>query len=45
MSAFDALFVPEDLREAVSGRSWLEAMLGAEHALANAGVQICAGVQ
>ena len=37
MSAFDALFVPEDLREAVSGRSWLEAMLGAEHALANAG--------
>jgi 3-carboxy-cis,cis-muconate cycloisomerase len=37
VSAFDALFVPDDLREAVSGRSWLEAMLGAEHALANAG--------
>ena len=37
MTAFDALFVPDDLREAVSGRSWLEAMLEAERALANAG--------
>ena len=37
MTAFDALFVPDDLREAVSGRSWLEAMLDAERALANAG--------
>ena len=37
MTAFDALFVPDDLREVVSGRSWLEAMLEAERALANAG--------
>ena len=37
MTAFDALFVPDDLREAVSGRSWLEAMLEAERALATAG--------
>jgi len=37
VTAFDALFVPDDLREAVSGRSWLEAMLEAERALANAG--------
>ena len=37
MTAFDALFVPDDLREVVSGRAWLEAMLEAERALANAG--------
>ena len=37
MTAFESLFVPDDLREAVSGRSWLEAMLEAERALANAG--------
>ncbi len=37
MTAFEALFVPDDLRKAVSGRSWLEAMLEAERALANAG--------
>jgi 3-carboxy-cis,cis-muconate cycloisomerase len=33
---FTALFVPPDLREAVSDRAWLEGMLGAERALANA---------
>ena len=37
MSAFDGLFVPADLRAAVSSRAWLEAMLDAERALANAG--------
>jgi 3-carboxy-cis,cis-muconate cycloisomerase len=31
---FDALFVPDDLREAVSDRAWLLAMLDAERALA-----------
>jgi 3-carboxy-cis,cis-muconate cycloisomerase len=31
---FDALFVPDPIREAVSGRAWLEAMLDAEGALA-----------
>ena len=33
---FDAIFVPEELREAVSDRAWVEAMLEAERALANA---------
>jgi 3-carboxy-cis,cis-muconate cycloisomerase len=33
---FDAIFVPDDLREAVSDRSWLAAMLDAERGLANA---------
>ena len=37
MSPFASLFVPDDLREAVSGRSWLASMLEAERALANAG--------
>ena len=37
MSAFDGLFVPADLRAAVSSRAWLEALLDAERALANAG--------
>ena len=37
MSAFDGLFVPAELRAAVSSRAWLEAMLDAERALANAG--------
>jgi 3-carboxy-cis,cis-muconate cycloisomerase len=36
VTAFDALFVPADVREAVSGRSWLEAMLEVERALAAA---------
>ena len=33
-SLFDAIFVPDELREAVSGRAWLQAMLDAERALA-----------
>ena len=37
MSAFDGLFVPAELRAAVSPRAWLEAMLDAERALTNAG--------
>jgi 3-carboxy-cis,cis-muconate cycloisomerase len=37
MSAFDGLFVPAELRAAVSPRAWLEAMLDAERALAEAG--------
>jgi 3-carboxy-cis,cis-muconate cycloisomerase len=40
VTAFDALFVPAELRQAVSGRSWLEAMLEMESALAAA----CASV-
>jgi 3-carboxy-cis,cis-muconate cycloisomerase len=34
--AFDGLFVPDELRLAVSDRGWLEAMLDAERALARA---------
>lgn len=37
MTVFAALFVPDELRAAVSGRAWLEGMLEAERALANAG--------
>jgi len=37
VTAFDALFVPAGIREAVSGQSWLEAMLAVERALAAAG--------
>jgi 3-carboxy-cis,cis-muconate cycloisomerase len=37
VTAFDALLVPEELREAVSGRAWLGAMLEAERSLAAAG--------
>ncbi len=33
---FEAIFVPAELRAAVSDRSWIEAMLEAERALANA---------
>ena len=40
MTAFDALFVPAAIRDAVSGQSWLEAMLDVEGALATA----CASV-
>ena len=36
MTAFEALFVPAELREAVSGTSWLEAMLAVESGLARA---------
>ena len=35
-SLFRAIFVPDELREAVSGRAWLQAMLDAERALAAA---------
>lgn len=37
MTAFDALLVPAELREATSGGSWLAAMLEVERALAAAG--------
>ena len=37
MSPFAPLFVPDELRDAVSGRAWLAAMLEAEQALAQAG--------
>jgi 3-carboxy-cis,cis-muconate cycloisomerase len=37
MAAFDALFVPAQLRDAVSPHAWLEGMLDAERALATAG--------
>jgi 3-carboxy-cis,cis-muconate cycloisomerase len=40
VTAFEALFVPAELRQAVSGRSWLLAMLETERALAAA----CASV-
>lgn len=36
MTTFAPLFVPEAIREAVSDTAWLEAMLDAERALANA---------
>src|SRR5262249_12373622 len=36
LTTFAPLFVPEALRNAVSDRAWLEAMLDAERALANA---------
>jgi 3-carboxy-cis,cis-muconate cycloisomerase len=36
MSPFAAIFVPDELREAVSDRAWLEALLDAERALVNA---------
>ena len=36
MTTFGALFVPDELREAVSDGAWLRAMLEAERALANA---------
>ncbi len=37
MTPFDGLFLPEEMREAVSDRAWLQAMLDAERALAKAG--------
>jgi 3-carboxy-cis,cis-muconate cycloisomerase len=40
VTAFDALFVPAELREAVSGRSWLQATLDVERALAAAGASV-----
>ena len=37
MTPFSAIFVPEELREAVSDRAWLQGMLDAERALATGG--------
>ena len=37
---FRPIFVPDEFREAVSGRAWLQAMLDAEGALATAEVQV-----
>ena len=37
MTPFSAIFVPDQLQEAVSDRAWLQGMLDAERALANAG--------
>ena len=37
---FRPIFVPDELREAVSGRAWLQAMLDAEAALATAEAQV-----
>jgi 3-carboxy-cis,cis-muconate cycloisomerase len=39
VSTFALLFVPDALRDAVAGRAWLEAMLDAERALAEAGAR------
>ena len=40
MTPFSAIFVPEELREAVSDRAWLQGMLDAESALAKAGAAL-----
>ena len=40
MTPFTAIFVPQDLRDAVSDRAWVQGMLDAEHALARAGVPV-----
>ena len=40
MTPFAAIFVPQELRDAVSDRAWLQGMLDAEHALAKAGVAV-----
>ena len=40
MTPFSAIFVPEELREAVSDRAWLQGMLDAERALAKAGAAV-----
>jgi 3-carboxy-cis,cis-muconate cycloisomerase len=39
VTAFEALFVPDELREQLSGSAWLEAMLEVERALARAGAR------
>ena len=39
MTTFAPLYVPAELRDAVSGRAWLDAMLSAEAALARAGAE------
>ena len=38
MSPFSAIFVPDDLADALSDRAWLEAMLDAERALLDVSV-------
>jgi 3-carboxy-cis,cis-muconate cycloisomerase len=40
VTPFSAIFVPQELREAVSDRAWLQGMLDAEHALARAGAAV-----
>lgn len=40
MTPFSAIFVPQELREALSDRAWLQGMLDAEHALAKAGAAV-----
>lgn len=40
MTPFAEIFVPQELREAVSDRAWLQGMLDAEHALAKAGAAV-----
>jgi 3-carboxy-cis,cis-muconate cycloisomerase len=40
VTPFSAIFVPRELREAVSDRAWLQGMLDAEHALARAGAAV-----
>jgi 3-carboxy-cis,cis-muconate cycloisomerase len=40
VTPFSAIFVPRELREAVSDRAWLQGMLDAERALATAGAAV-----
>jgi 3-carboxy-cis,cis-muconate cycloisomerase len=40
VTPFAAIFVPDEVREAVSDRAWLQGMLDAEHALAKAGAAV-----
>jgi len=40
VTPFSAIFVPQELREAVSDPAWLQGMLDAERALANAGAAL-----
>jgi 3-carboxy-cis,cis-muconate cycloisomerase len=40
VTPFTAIFVPQELREAVSDHAWLQGMLDAEHALAKAGAAV-----
>ena len=40
MTPFTAIFVPQGLRDAVSDRAWVEAMLEAERALSTAGAAV-----
>jgi 3-carboxy-cis,cis-muconate cycloisomerase len=40
VTPFSAIFVPQELREAISDRAWLQGMLDAESALAKAGAAV-----